>query len=693
MTEVHEALKTLAPAEHAEFPRSPSSLDVSLSSHLVDVHTLIASIPPPADLPPDLTLPEPTDVDAKALQKEWKPVKMSAKDNPLNISVFKLSAKDGRGAWFARRSIHTDIPFSRFKAGLQREFDQPKKENGENCEAVRGIGKDDTVHSKQSQLGKAEIHVLSAQFPGPSAPRMFVEGYLTTSAHPEDISSTANMESGGNTEGSGEQQAMAENRPKQFTVISKPILDHPDVEERQGYVKGQYESVEFIREVITDPKHLSRSASVPNVPALSEPASPTRPRGKTVGSSNAPPTSGGQGQIPPVEWIMITRSDPGGNVPRWMVERGTPNGIVKDAEKFIKWCLETNLLDNHAEETEEETVGQTLSGQVSHRRDEVRDTTKKRLSEYRQSPSSASTIIAKDHATGQLSPSPSEAKSSYKHSSPSSPSEHPEPAGGRGIFSTLTSAATGITSLAASAISGAGGHESHPQSQQPTPPPSEPGIPTPPTTVASDLDTDLSSDSDTASISSFATARSFDPTDTFSRTNSGVPESIDSTATPTAIEDSQLAVSDQDTPESRALNQFLKEKLKLEEKLRREEAKRLEKERKTTEKHLKNLEKRERKFRRAVEKAEERKRREAEKVRRQQVKADAEFEKEGSVKSGKHGGHTHSGSSGRGDGWREVDALKRVVEELTRENLDLKKQVEALQEERMVREAREGLQQ
>ena len=39
----------------------------------------------------------------------------------------------------------------------------------------------------------------------------------------------------------------------------------------------------------------------------------------------------------PIEWVMISRSDPGGNVPRWVVERGTPGSILKDAEKFLTW--------------------------------------------------------------------------------------------------------------------------------------------------------------------------------------------------------------------------------------------------------------------------------------------------------------------------------------------------------------------
>ncbi len=34
---------------------------------------------------------------------------------------------------------------------------------------------------------------------------------------------------------------------------------------------------------------------------------------------------------------MVTRSDPGGSVPRFMVEKGTPGGIVNDAGRFFNW--------------------------------------------------------------------------------------------------------------------------------------------------------------------------------------------------------------------------------------------------------------------------------------------------------------------------------------------------------------------
>ena len=54
----------------------------------------------------------------------------------------------------------------------------------------------------------------------------------------------------------------------------------------------------------------------------------------------------------PVEWLMITRSDPGGGIPRFMVERGTPASIVGDVVKWLDWaCSRTD-----AELAEEENV-------------------------------------------------------------------------------------------------------------------------------------------------------------------------------------------------------------------------------------------------------------------------------------------------------------------------------------------------
>ena len=64
-------------------------------------------------------------------------------------------------------------------------------------------------------------------------------------------------------------------------------------------------------------------------------------------------------EINPVEWIMITRSDPGGSVPRWMVERGTPSGIVADASKFLDWACQKGHLGVEEERVSEDGTTET----------------------------------------------------------------------------------------------------------------------------------------------------------------------------------------------------------------------------------------------------------------------------------------------------------------------------------------------
>jgi hypothetical protein len=90
-------------------------------------------------------------------------------------------------------------------------------------------------------------------------------------------------------------------------VVSIPV-NHPDAPPRNGMVRGYYESIEMIREI---------------------------------------PLSGAEDpETNPVEWIMVTRSDPGGGIPRFMVERNVPSSIVQDAVKFLDWaCPVTEIQD------------------------------------------------------------------------------------------------------------------------------------------------------------------------------------------------------------------------------------------------------------------------------------------------------------------------------------------------------------
>lgn len=105
-------------------------------------------------------------------------------------------------------------------------------------------------------------------------------------------------------------------------VVSIPV-SHPDAPPRNGMVRGFYESIEMIREI---------------------------------------PLADGDAETNPVEWLMVTRSDPGGGIPRFMVERNVPTSIVQDAVKFLDWaCAKPE--DQQAEATGHED---TLAVRPSH---------------------------------------------------------------------------------------------------------------------------------------------------------------------------------------------------------------------------------------------------------------------------------------------------------------------------------------
>ncbi|KAA8912753.1 hypothetical protein FN846DRAFT_1019196 [Sphaerosporella brunnea] len=615
MTNVHKALKTLSPTDHSDFPADPSKLTLHLTTSLADAHILISSIPPPT-LPDGITLPEPANAEIAALQNEWKPVKINPKDNPLGLNIFKLAAKDGKGTWFARRSVHTDIPFRRFKAGLQQEFQQPTVDETEGSRKpgpVRGIGKDVLVHHETCELGKAEIFHLSAQFPGPSAPRDFVEVCLTSSAHPEDVTAAAREEPG-NDQGKNQQ------RPKQFTLISTPILNHPECEERSGYVRGYYESVEFIREIPENVQQLTRTQSTLNIPA----ADTLRPtpcrRGKTM-SENGGEESAAAPKCA-VDWVMITRSDPGGSVPKWMVERGTPSGIVKDAHKFIEWCRHATQLDDCPESSTAVIATEQEKGEQIRQDETLKAHTRRHLVE-RGAPAEA--VLTPSHGKAELSP-----RINHDFEKPNT-----------GILAgALNTVAAGMTSLAHSAL--------YASSKDSTPPPSSPSVvdeddsdPSPTLSRATTSDNILDvSDDETASVGTFATAES-------SQQATELPSRAASIASNTGSASKQ-------TPEERALQQFLKEKQKLDEKFKKEESRRTSREKKIAEKHMKSMEKQERKYRRALEKANEKRRKEDE-------KAQKKLERE---EYGRRG---------------EIEELKRIVEALTKENIQLKERIEELE--------------
>lgn len=248
------------------------------------------------------------------------------------------------------------------------------------------------------------VYHLSAQFPGPTTPRDFVTLLITSASalgDPESASSITSPENGRRL-----RTPPFNNRPRHFMVVSKPCI-HPDCPERPGFIRGYYESVEFIREIPMKPKRslsstdllkhrngraispsLEKAALLSNaeqklndggadrdmaVSADDSVLAEGRARGRTIsfaGSRGAkakgeamdnPDDFDETSEENPVEWILVTRSDPGGSVPRFMVERGTPSGIVGDASKFLDWACKKKHPDS---EDEAELVG----GHTNHAR-------------------------------------------------------------------------------------------------------------------------------------------------------------------------------------------------------------------------------------------------------------------------------------------------------------------------------------
>ncbi|KAI9669253.1 MAG: hypothetical protein M1829_005130 [Trizodia sp. TS-e1964] len=442
MAALHAALQTLAPTAFSSVP--VNSLKPYLEESFANCQLLVDSVPPPpeeiistaiaafrsrsntttsvassaSEISASSARPPPPDPAHAALQKEWgKPIKLGAKENPLGMAVYKLASKDGKGSWFARRSVHEGLGFSKWKKGLQMEFPESLAVKGGPGEGnVRGIGGERRVERKVCEgLGKLEVYHLSAQFPGPTTPRDFVTLLLSSSSALNYCSSSSLPELSSH--------ALSDKRssaPRHFIVISKPCI-HPDCPPRNGFIRGEYESIEFIREIpIKSPSRINTSQSASNLlagnpkndqysktsasqgsseagssgsngeegevdsseelqlkPSSNNPEDPAgriesegRKRGKTISfaesrglhakgeqfDTSGPEQDDAEDETNPVEWIMITRSDPGGSVPRWMVERGTPGGIVSDASKFLDWaCRKT-----HFDMTDEDTIDEDL---------------------------------------------------------------------------------------------------------------------------------------------------------------------------------------------------------------------------------------------------------------------------------------------------------------------------------------------
>ncbi|KAF1843019.1 uncharacterized protein K460DRAFT_288825 [Cucurbitaria berberidis CBS 394.84] len=328
MSELHTALECLRPKDFGDIPTD--NLQTFLPEILSNAELIANSVPPPPNGTPyesaqrtrtdptpasnaaDLTKSEvrrpPPAKEHEELQKSWgKPVKLGNKEAATGMSVFKMAGHDRHGAWFARTSVHEGLGFAKWKRAMQTEFPESLEIQGGPGEGnVRGIGGDQRLEDiTVDGIGKLEVYQLSAQFPGPTSPREFITLLITSSTCLTEASKVDNA------------------IPRHFMVVSIPVT-HPEAPIRSGMVRGFYESIEMIREI---------------------PLAST----KEAGESDA--------ELNPVEWIMVTRSDPGGGIPRFMVERNVPSSIVQDAVKFLDWaCAKSETTEDAATIGEDGTI-------------------------------------------------------------------------------------------------------------------------------------------------------------------------------------------------------------------------------------------------------------------------------------------------------------------------------------------------
>lgn len=306
MAQLHQALECLRPKDYGDIDIPTSDLSSHIARILANAELIANSVPPPPNGTPyesaqrtrtapgpavcagELTLSEvrrpPPAKEHVVLREAWgKPLKLASKEAATGMSVFKMAGHDRHGAWFARTGVTEGLGFAKWKRAMLREFPESLEVQGGPGEGnIRGIGGDQRLEDiTLPGIGQLQVYQLSAQFPGPTSPREFITLLITS-----DICL-------------GEASKVGDDVPRHFMVVSIPMT-HPDAPPRNGMVRGFYESVEMIREI--------------------------------------PLQNGHDPETNPVEWIMVTRSDPGGGIPRFMVERNVPSSIVLDAVKFLDWA-------------------------------------------------------------------------------------------------------------------------------------------------------------------------------------------------------------------------------------------------------------------------------------------------------------------------------------------------------------------
>ncbi|KAL3478709.1 hypothetical protein BJX99DRAFT_223611 [Aspergillus californicus] len=364
MAALQEALKCLNATPWDQVPTGNADLRAYITDMRAKARLIVDSVPEP---PPQSSRTSTKDTvrssnsrlgttneSTLSNQKEWsKPIKVgNTRDNPVGIQVYKLPGADGQGLWFGRRTVHEGLPFSVWEDKLSREISETLRKNQRRMEeglppdqAVRGIGAQKRVEeieimddTESMVVGRVNIYHVSATFPRPTTSRDFVTMIITWEKETE--------------EGEGlEDETMGEKRAgRSWMMVSRPCV-HPDVPEVQEYIRGQYESVEMVREILVKDE------------------------------SDKDAASGAEDN--PVEWIMVTRSDPGGNIPRWMVEKGTPKSICADAAKFLDWACQDTTRDSKEQERARRSTSKSKTSRLGAF-DESEDSSESDLSEYYQ---------------------------------------------------------------------------------------------------------------------------------------------------------------------------------------------------------------------------------------------------------------------------------------------------------------------
>ncbi|KAF7949266.1 hypothetical protein EAE96_008433 [Botrytis aclada] len=695
MAALHEALKSLGAVKYDDTPTD--NLKPFLSDAFNSAQLIIDSVPIPDSIEPSNNRPRsnttssiassasevfasaarspPPPHDIESLQKEWKQIKLKPADNPLGISVYSCKGKDGKGTWFARRSVHEGLGFTKWKRGLEREFPETLKVQGGPGEGnIRGIGGEKRVaYNDVAGTGKMEVYLLSAQFPGPTTPRDFVTMF---------ISSDQALKEQNNNE-----------VPRHFMVISRPC-QHPDTPSRDGFIRGYYESVEFIREIPIKKMPPKRSASSSDLTKghardrsasnLSKEAVLRNAHRKHDSSSTEEereeihkqasrsdsnlaqarkeeksfvPSEDDEWEQNPIEWIMVTRSDPGGGIPRFMIDRGTPSAIVSDAGKFLDWACSKTIedLDSDDDEPTEEVVGGngTTQSEKREHRHHHHHNHEKDLHNYQ-----TNGHLAGIDSQGQ--------RSNPVVAGPAVPTQQQQAANGGGIYDMVAGVATTAGALIApyapAMIADRLPHATKSPSAQ------NPG-PLQLTSEQSSAQTSApitrSRSLSTSSISSESTVGSFESALSFRKVSS---------------QDS-AAVEKVNLQQDKELQKLEDKKRKLYEKLEKAKQKEADKKSEDGEKEKEAIRKAEEKHEREVKKIEEKHKKEMEKLERRRLREEQKQEEKKKKREEKE----------KGDELQQINAsLRAEIEVLKREREVLRDQVGSVQRENTLLVGRMG---